>query len=65
MARKVPSGNPRNVTLALPKLYISWRRNRSSLSRDEQFEQPRQQTRRTATPTVTRTAITVPFAANQ
>ena len=46
-------------------LYIPWGRNRSSLSRLGQFEQPRQQTRSTATPTVTRMATRLPFIENQ
>ena len=45
--------------------YISWRRKRSSLSRLGQLEHPRQQTRRTATPTVTRTARMLPFVVSQ
>ena len=47
------------------QVYSSRRRKRSSLSRPGQFEQPRQQTRSTATPTVTARASTVPFDANQ
>jgi hypothetical protein len=46
-------------------LYIPWGRNRSSLSRLGQLEQPRQQTSSTATPTVTRMATKLPFMENQ
>ena len=45
--------------------YASWRRNRSSFSRAGQFEQPRQQTSKTATDTVTRIASKVPFVVIQ
>jgi hypothetical protein len=56
---------PRNARTPNRALYIPWGRNRSSLSRLGQLEQPRQQTSSTATPTVTRMATRLPFIENQ
>lgn len=50
--------------LELPR-YISRRLNNSSFSRLGQFVHSRQQTRRTATPRVTRMANTLAYEANQ
>src|ERR1700723_85928 len=61
-AGEAPARNARTRNRAL---YIPWGRNRSSLSRLGQFEQPRQQTSSTATPTVTRLATRLPFIENQ
>ena len=62
VAGQAPPGNARALNRAL---YIPWGRNRSSLSRLGQLEQPRQQTSSTATPTVTRMATRLPFIENQ
>ncbi len=61
LAHPLPSGNEGTLS----QRHISWRLKRSSFSRGPQFEHPRQQTRRTATPTVTSTATMPPFVANQ
>jgi len=45
--------------------YISWRLKMSSFSRWEQFEHPRQQKRRIATPTVTIVARILALDVNQ
>ena len=47
------------------RIYAPWRRKISSLSRHGQPEHPKQQTKRTATPAVTTTAMRFPFVANQ